>query len=113
MATQSVKCRPLFLRSIVLHEFYERARSESCRTSRAQRLVAPFLAAFVYLITRGKGMAERQNAATAAARDAANSFIREAAGTGPASEIAQAKPLLDAGTISADEYSKLKAKALA
>ena len=73
----------------------------------------PYLAAFIYLIARGRGMAERQQAAIAHNREAANAYIREAAGTGPASEIAHAKKLLDDGTITADEYASLKAKALA
>jgi len=35
------------------------------------------------------------------------------AGKSPADQIADAKRLLDAGTISADEFARLKAKALA
>jgi hypothetical protein len=35
------------------------------------------------------------------------------AGKSPADQIGDAKRLLDAGTISADEFAKLKAKALA
>jgi hypothetical protein len=73
----------------------------------------PYITALVYLIARGKGMAERQYAYANAAREATDSYIREAAGTGPAGEIAQAKVLLDAGTITAEEYDKLKSKALA
>jgi len=34
------------------------------------------------------------------------------AGKSPAADIAEAKTLLDAGTISADEFARLKAKAL-
>lgn len=73
----------------------------------------PYITALVYLIARGKGMAERQHAYATAAREATDSYIREAAGTGPAAEIAKAKALLDAGTITAEEYDKLKSKALA
>ena len=76
-------------------------------------IVFPYLAAFIYLIARGKGMAERQMEMAQARTDAANSYIREVAGAGPAGEIASAKALLDAGTITADEYDKLKKKALA
>ncbi len=39
-------------------------------------------------------------------------YIKTVAGKAPAADIAEAKALLDAGTISADEFSKLKAKAL-
>jgi len=35
------------------------------------------------------------------------------AGKSPAEQIAEAKALLDAGTINQDEFGKLKAKALA
>jgi hypothetical protein len=47
------------------------------------------------------------------AKQAADEYIREAAGRSPAEEIAHAKELLDAGTISQSEYDSLKAKALA
>jgi hypothetical protein len=40
-------------------------------------------------------------------------YIRQTAGArSPADEIAKAKALLDAGTINAQEYESLKAKAL-
>ena len=73
----------------------------------------PFLGTFIYLLARGKGMAERQMADAQSRTDATNAYIRQAAGSGPAADIASAKSLLDAGTISADEYEKLKKKALA
>ena len=71
-----------------------------------------FITALVYLVVRGKGMNERSEAQAAQAREAANNYIRSVAGS-PADEIGRAKALLDAGTITADEYSSLKAKALA
>jgi hypothetical protein len=76
-------------------------------------IVLPYIAAIVYLIARGRGMAERQHEYASAARSATDDYIRHAAGSGPASEIAHAKALLDAGTISSSEYEALKAKALA
>ena len=76
-------------------------------------IVFPYLAAFVYLIARGRTMAERQAEADAHHRQAASTYVRDLAGTSSASEIAQAKSLLDEGTITADEYNTLKAKALA
>lgn len=72
----------------------------------------PFLTVLVYLIARGSGMAERSVAAAKQQKEAADEYIRSVAGS-PADEIARAKALLDAGTISADEYAALKAKALA
>ena len=71
-----------------------------------------FITALVYLVVRGKGMNERSEAQAAQAREAANNYIRSVAGS-PADEIGRAKALLDAGTITADEYASLKAKALA
>jgi hypothetical protein len=73
----------------------------------------PMLTALVYLIVRGGGMAERQNAQMRQARSEADAYIRNVAGQSPATQIAEAKALLDAGTISAAEFSSLKAKALA
>lgn len=72
----------------------------------------PFVTALVYLIARGRGMAERQAEAANAAKQATDAYIREAAG-GSAGEIAHAKKLLDDGTISQDEFETLKKKALA
>ena len=78
-------------------------------------LFFPFLTALVYLIARGRGMAERAQRDATEAQEATNAYIRQAAGTSasPADEIAKAKALLDAGTISQQEYDLLKAKALA
>ena len=75
-------------------------------------IVFPWLTALVYLIARGKGMSERAQAAALAAKQDTDAYIREAAGRSPAQEIADAKALLDAGTISQAEFDGLKAKAL-
>lgn len=76
-------------------------------------LFLPVLTAFVYLIARGRGMAERQNAVVSEARRETESYIREVATTSPADQIAGARTLLDAGTITQGEFERLKAKALA
>ena len=73
----------------------------------------PFLTALAYLIVRGGGMAERANAQVQQNREAAEAYVREVAGTGPAAEIASAKQLLDSGAITPEEFAKLKAAALA
>jgi hypothetical protein len=73
----------------------------------------PVMTALVYIVARGRGMAERQRAAVQRAKSDADAYIREVAGKSPADQIAQAKALLDAGTINADEFARLKAKALA
>ena len=75
-------------------------------------IVFPWLTALVYLIARGKGISERAQAAALAAKQDTDAYIREAAGRSPAQEIADAKALLDAGTISQAEFDGLKAKAL-
>ncbi len=77
-------------------------------------LVLPFLGAFIYLIARGRSMSERKLAEVQAAQAAQNSYIQSVAGTTSATdEIVKAKALLDSGAISDDEYTKLKAAALA
>jgi len=73
----------------------------------------PVLTSLIYILARGKGMAERQRAALQRAKSETDSYIKEVAGKSPADQIAAAKALLDAGTINADEFQKLKAKALA
>ena len=73
----------------------------------------PVLTALIYIIARGGGMAERQVAAVQRAKSDADAYIRHVAGKSPAEQIADAKALLDAGTITQDEFAKLKAKALA
>ena len=78
----------------------------------------PFLAALVYLLTRGKGMAERAAARQQQAQEQFDGYVRSVATPGdaaasPAEQIARAKELLDAGTIDQAEFDRLKAKALA
>ncbi len=73
----------------------------------------PLMTALVYIIARGGGMADRQRAALQRAKSDTDTYIRSVAGKSPADQIADAKALLDAGTISQEEFAKLKAKALA
>ena len=74
----------------------------------------PFLTALLYIIFRGGGMAGRQMASIEQARSESEAYIRSIAGTGKSSvdQIADAKALLDSGAITADEFAKLKAKAI-
>jgi hypothetical protein len=72
----------------------------------------PVLTAIIYIIARGRGMAERQRASVQRARSDTEAYIKGVAGRSPAAEIAEAKALLDAGTINPAEFEKLKAKAL-
>ena len=72
----------------------------------------PVVTAIIYIIARGKGMAQRQQASVQKAKADTDAYIKHVAGVSPAQQIAEAKALLDAGTISAAEFDKLKAKAL-
>ena len=75
-------------------------------------IVFPYLTALVYLIARGDGMALRAREAAVSAKRETDDYITQAAGRSPAQEIADAKGLLDAGTITQAEFDALKAKAL-
>ncbi|QZT62881.1 PLDc N-terminal domain-containing protein [Mycolicibacterium austroafricanum] len=75
-------------------------------------ILFPYLTALVYVIVRGRGMSERALAQAQSDRKRADDYIREAAGRSPAQEIADAKALLDAGVVTADEFDRLKAGAL-
>jgi ABC-type multidrug transport system fused ATPase/permease subunit len=76
----------------------------------------PFLAVFIYLIVRGKGMGERAAAQQQRAQQQFEGYVRNVAATSettPTEQIAKAKELLDAGAIDQSEFERLKAKALA
>ncbi len=72
----------------------------------------PFLTVLVYLIARGRSMAERQAKSAERAQAATNEYIRSVAAASPTQEIAKAKELLDAGTLTQSEFDAVKAKAL-
>jgi predicted ferric reductase len=77
-------------------------------------IIVPFLTAFIYLIARGRGMAERQAGEMRQAQEATDSYIQQVAGrSNPTDQIATAKNLLDQGTINQTEFDRLKASALA
>lgn len=78
-------------------------------------VVLPYLGLLIYLIARGKGMAERSARQQEASRKAMDDYVRATAGGGggPATEIAQAKSLLDSGAITQEEFEAVKRKALA
>jgi hypothetical protein len=73
----------------------------------------PFLTALVYFIARGAGMEARRAGDFATARSDTDAYIKQVVTTPAADQIAQAKQLLDDGTISQAEYETLKARALA
>ena len=78
-------------------------------------IFVPWVGALIYLIARGRSMTERQIAAAEQVQAEQKEYIQQVAGTsqGPAQEIARAKELLDAGTITQAEFDALKSRALA
>ena len=77
----------------------------------------PLITALIYVIARGKGMAQRDVEAMEEYRTAQVEYTKDlmkdaSKPTTPADQIAQAKALLDSGAISEEEFDKLKAKAL-
>jgi len=75
-------------------------------------IILPWLGVLIYLIAQHDGMRERSMKQAEGQRQAFDEYVRDAAG-GSTTEIAQAKELLDAGTITQEEFEKIKAKALA
>ena len=77
-------------------------------------IVLPYLGVFVYLISQGKSMAERNMKQSQAAQDQYEAQIRAVAGSGgAAAEIEKAQQLLASGAITQAEFDAIKAKALA
>ncbi|EGD56529.1 SHOCT domain-containing protein [Gordonia neofelifaecis] len=78
-------------------------------------ILLPYLTAIVYLIAHGKGMAEREKQAVSEAKTQTDEYIRSVAGGAhptPTQQINEAKQLLDSGAITAEEFDRIKAKAL-
>jgi len=76
----------------------------------------PFLGVFVYLIAQGHSMQDRAMADQQASKAQFDDYVRSVSSNGnghSASEIGQAKQLLDSGAITTAEFETLKAKALA
>jgi len=77
-------------------------------------IIVPYLGVFVYLIAEHKGMTERTIKQQKAAQEQMDQYVQSVAAKGdPAEQIAKAKQLLDAGTISQTEFDQIKQKALA
>jgi hypothetical protein len=80
-------------------------------------LFFPFIAMIVYLIARGRSMTERAIAASQAANEQQQEYIRRVAASGgdsgPAAQIAKGHELLESGAITQQEFDALKSKALA
>ena len=77
-------------------------------------VVLPYLGVFVYLIAQHNGMTERAIEQQQQTQRQMDGYVRSVAGdSDPAGQIANAKKLLDAGTITNEEFESLKSKALA
>ena len=78
-------------------------------------IIIPWLGILAYVITRGHGMQERQLEQAREVQAAQAAYIKSVAAPsgGTASQIADAKGLLDSGAITQAEFDQLKAKALA
>lgn len=76
-------------------------------------IVTWWLGLLIYLIVRGKGMAQRRQAMYDQAKKAQDDYIKEVAGTSHADELEKAAKLKKAGTISDKEFEALKKKILA
>lgn len=76
-------------------------------------ILIPWLTGLIYIIARGKGMAERSADEAARIQAAQADYIKQVSGgSDPAAQIAQAKKLHDEGAISDAEFEQLKSKAL-
>ena len=69
-------------------------------------VVFSYLGIFIYLISQGRGMAERNSQRAAQAREE----LRHAVGFSAADEIEKLTRLKDSGTISNEEFSRLRAR---
>jgi hypothetical protein len=74
----------------------------------------PFLGVLVYVIARGKGMAERDVSEYKAAEAATQQYIKDTVGTtSTADEIGKLAALRDQGVLTAEEFEAKKASLLA
>jgi predicted membrane channel-forming protein YqfA (hemolysin III family) len=71
-------------------------------------VLIPYLGIFIYLISQHRGMAERQNRRMEEGREDLRKFI----GYSVADEIEKLQKLKDSGVISAEEFTRLRAKAV-
>jgi hypothetical protein len=75
-------------------------------------IIVPFLSALIYVIARGRGMAER-HAAAKGPREEPYTPPAIIHMSSPTDQIASAQTLLDQGAITQAEFDQLKQKALA
>jgi predicted membrane channel-forming protein YqfA (hemolysin III family) len=71
-------------------------------------VVFPYLGVFIYLISQGRGMAERQSQRAEQARDQ----LRQVVGFSVADELEKLERLKNSNKISDEEYLRLRARAV-
>jgi putative oligomerization/nucleic acid binding protein/phospholipase D-like protein len=78
-------------------------------------IILPFLGVFIYIITQNDGMTQRNLDRAKSQQAQFDQYVRDTAGGGggAATEIANAKQLLDQGAITQAEFDAIKQKALA
>jgi hypothetical protein len=69
-------------------------------------IVLPYIGIFAYLLTQGRGMAERNQARVETAREE----LRQVVGFSAADEIEKLGRLKASGTITEQEYTKMRAR---
>jgi ABC-type multidrug transport system fused ATPase/permease subunit len=76
-------------------------------------IILPFLGIFVYLIARGGKMHERAAAQAQQQQQAFDSYVKEAAGSSSADQLAKLADLKQQGVLTDAEFETQKAKLLA
>lgn len=79
-------------------------------------IIAPFLSVLIYVIARGRGMAERRQEALGGGHRHEDAYYvppQIISLPNPSEQVASAQKLLDQGTINQAEFDQLKQKALA
>ena len=71
-------------------------------------IVLPYIGVFAYILTQGRGMAERNRELAQRAQD----HIRQTVGFSAADEIEKLDRLKESKSISEDEYARLRARLL-
>jgi len=99
--------------SIVVDIFRDRELSGWAKAAWLIALVFfTLITALIYVIVRGRSMAERQIADQVEAKQQFDDYVRDVAGGGAASELEKAAALHASGKVSDEEYAALKAKIL-
>jgi hypothetical protein len=73
----------------------------------------PIITVLIYLIARGSGMRERALAEQKQFKEASDEYIRSVAGSSPVDQLHRLDELRARGSISQEEFERLKARVLA